>query len=34
MPPVSEQWNQPWNEDLRSQDRGTYHLRSYESVLD
>lgn len=33
MPPVSEQWNQRWNEELRSQDRGTYHLRSYESVL-
>src|SRR5215472_16469741 len=33
MPPVSEQWNPLWNEELRSQDRDTFHLRSYDSVL-
>src|SRR5215472_5352062 len=33
MPPVSEQWNQRWNEERRSQDRDTFHLRSSDSAL-
>src|SRR5690349_1452468 len=32
MPPVSEQWNQLSNEELRSEDRNTFHLHSYDSA--